>query len=303
MPVNPVYHPLGPPTTDAFGNLTVDMMLQQPVRITRMIMDLTLQRFIADRIFAGGGGVTGGAVIYDTVAANEIYLDPARSIERVAPGAEFPIVSSQRRVPLVAVPEKWGGKVPLTYEARDRNDRRAFVNEIRRLANTIVKQINARCIETVEAAVTANSYMTYVGHSWSALVPAGATPTAPASTAVGDVALAQLKADVDELGIVYDSILVHPNQLYSLMLYFGQGNVNAAMASLGITDVYASNRVTAGTAYVYARQQVGELRMEQPLATETWVDNGEQVVWTQSSVRPLMFVDNTYAIRKITGLA
>jgi hypothetical protein len=303
MPVNPVYHPLGPPIADANGNITVDLMLQNPVRITRMIMDMTLQKFVADRLFASGGGVTGGAVIYDVVAANEIYLDPTRTIERVAPGSEFPIVSSLRRVPQVATPVKWGGKVPLTYEARDRNDSRTFVNEIRRLANTIVKQVNQSAIDTLEAAVTLNSFMTYVGHSWSAMVPAGATPTAPASTAVGDIALAQLKADIDELGQNYNALLVNPNQLYSLALYFGQGNINAALASIGITDVYASNRVAAGVAYVYAYQQVGEMRVEQPLATETWTDNGEQTVWTQSSVRPLMFVDNPYAVRKITGIA
>src|SRR5574343_628975 len=58
-----VQHPLGPPTVSG-TDITVDQMMNQPTRVTRMLMDLTLKRFLADRIFASAGGVTGGAVIY-----------------------------------------------------------------------------------------------------------------------------------------------------------------------------------------------------------------------------------------------
>jgi hypothetical protein len=95
-------------------------MLKQPTRVTRMIMDITRERFIADRIFASGGGVTGGAVIYDEVQANEKYT--SRDVEQVAPGAEFPLVTTEQLVPNVAEVEKWGAKVFITDEARDRND-------------------------------------------------------------------------------------------------------------------------------------------------------------------------------------
>jgi hypothetical protein len=54
----PTTHPLGPPTVSG-TSITVDTMLQQPTRVTRMIMDLTLERFVADRLFSSGGGVTG----------------------------------------------------------------------------------------------------------------------------------------------------------------------------------------------------------------------------------------------------
>ena len=57
---NSPIHPLGPPTLSG-NELTIDTMLNQPTRITNMIMDLSLQRFIIDRIFASAGGVTGGA--------------------------------------------------------------------------------------------------------------------------------------------------------------------------------------------------------------------------------------------------
>src|SRR5262245_49833950 len=98
-------HPLGPPTISG-TNITVDLMLNQPTRITRMISDLTLQRFLADRIFASAGGVTGGAVVYDEETTNQLYL--ARDVQRVEPGAEFPVLTGERLVPKVAEVEKWG---------------------------------------------------------------------------------------------------------------------------------------------------------------------------------------------------
>src|SRR5215468_4062698 len=84
----PTTHPLGPPSVDG-TTIKVETMLNQPTRITRMIMDLTQQRFVADRIFASGGGVTGGAVVYDEAQENELYTN--RDVEQVSPAAEFPL--------------------------------------------------------------------------------------------------------------------------------------------------------------------------------------------------------------------
>src|SRR6478752_4186964 len=52
----PVSHPFGPPVVTG-TSITVEAMLNQPTRITRMVMDLTRERFIADKIFTNGGGV------------------------------------------------------------------------------------------------------------------------------------------------------------------------------------------------------------------------------------------------------
>jgi hypothetical protein len=87
-----VEHPLAPPTLS--GNLlTVDLALQNPTIVTRRIMDLTLQKFIADRVFASAGGVTGGAVIYTQATLNDLYLD--RDVAHVQPGGDFPIVAAR----------------------------------------------------------------------------------------------------------------------------------------------------------------------------------------------------------------
>jgi hypothetical protein len=293
----PVEHPLGPPSVSN-SQITVDMMLNQPVRITHMIMDLTLQRFVADRIFSSGGGVTGGAVIYDEVQDNELYL--SRDVERVAPGGEFPLVTSERLVPKVAEVEKWGGKTYVTVEARDRNDSVMLTNRVRQLANTIVRKINQIAISKLEAAITAGS-RTASGNNWSTVVTTGNSASNHSLWPAYDFAKAMKLAEEDELGISYNLWIINPQEYLALFSIYGD-RLGAMLSGVGVS-LYVSNRVTPGTAYVVASGQVGQMRVEQPLTTETWYENATQRNWIQSSVRPLMFVDNPYAVLKFTGLA
>lgn len=295
----PVAHPLGAPTvTDT--TITVDMMLNQPTRITQFLMDITLQRFVLDRLFTSPGGVTGGAVVYDVVQENNLYTD--RDVEPVAPGAEFPIVTSHRRVPRVAEVEKFGGKFFFTDEARDRNDQTGFRNQNVRLGNTIVRKLNTRAVEVLDDAITANGGASeFVGHDWSAAIPNGSNPTAPALTPAADFAMAQLLADQRELGISYNIALVNPANLNELRLFYSD-NLEQMLSDNGFDEVYASNRIPVGTAYFVAEGQLGEMRIEQPLATETWREPETQRTWVQSSVRPVMFVNNPFAVIRATGL-
>lgn len=296
--VNPVAHPLGPPTVSG-ATFTMDMALNSPTRVTRTLMDLTLQRFFADRVFANTGGVSGGAVIYDELIANDIYLD--RDIERVAPGDEFPIVTSSRRAPKVAEVEKWGGKFFVTVEARDRNNVSVFARHVRQLGNTIVRKINQRAVEVLEAAVQASPTRQLTGNNWSTVVTAGSSASNSTLWPGFDFARAQSVAETEEMGQVFDLWIMNPQEYLQLARIYGTG-LNDLLASLGLS-IFVTNRVAAGTAYVVASNQAGEMRIEQPLATEQWYEQGTQRYWTQASVRPLFFIDNRFAVLKFVGLA
>jgi hypothetical protein len=283
----------------------VDLMLNQPTRITAFLMDITLQRFMLDRVFTSPGGVSGGAVVYDVIQENDLYTD--RDVEPVSPGGEFPIVTSHRRAPSVAEVEKFGGKFFFTDEAKDRNDQTAFRNQNIRLGNTIVRKLNTRAIATLNAAITANGGASqFVGHNWETAVLNGNAPTPPQQTPAADFAAAQLMADQRELGISYNVAIVNPVQLNSLRLvYTGSGGapgLEQMLTDNGFDEVYASNRVPVGSAYFVAEGQLGEMRIEQPLATETWREPETQRTWVQSSVRPVMYVNNPYAVVMATGL-
>lgn len=298
---NPVGYPLGAPTISG-TEITIDTYSKQPTRVTRLLQDITLQKFFWDKVFATGGGVSGGAVIFDLVTENDLYL--LRDVEKVAAGAEFPNVTSARLAPQIATPDKWGGKFYMTDEARDRNDQIAFTNQARKLSNTILRKMNQYAVGILDAAVTANS-RTLAGHSWSAAVPNGNTPTAPNVTPFGDIALAMKNADVDELGIEYDTLLVNPNEKLSLFNFsqFNNGSLDGTLATIGVRNIFATNRVTAGAAYLLAGGQVGQFRIEKGLTTESWREEKTQRTWWQSDVRPVAFVDNPYAVIKITGVA
>jgi hypothetical protein len=293
-----VSYPLGPPAISG-STFTIDLALQNPTRVlTPMVLDLTRQRFFVDRIFTSAGGVSGGAVIYDITVAPDYYAD--RDIQRVEPGSEFPIVSFSRRAPAAAVPEKWGGKFYFTDEARDRNQNTEFARAMRQLANTIVRKINQRGVQLLEQFITANS-RTVAGVSWGAVnttYAAGSNwPLFPAR----DFAKADLVAEQEEMGMDYNLWILNPAEMFNLEGIYGD-RLGALLDSYDI-DIFVTNRVTAGTAYAVAEGEVGEMRIESPLQTETWRDpNGKQQTWVQSSVRPLMYANNGFAVLKFTGL-
>ncbi len=298
----PVQYPLGPPVITNTTQFTVDLMLNQPNRITRRLADISLQRFIVNRIFATGGtAVNGGAIMYEQLLANDLYAN--RDVERVAPGGEFPIIDSVRRGPKVAEVEKYGGKFKVTDEARKRNDVVMCNNQVTQLSNTIVRKVNSRAIVELEASIAAlGGAGTFVGNNWQAVVTAGTSASNNNEFPAADFAEAQLLADRDELGVYYDLWLVNPQEMAALKVIYGD-RWQAVLASHGIEEVFASNRVAAGTAYAVARGQVGFLEYEQGLGTQTWYDPEVEAYWTQSSVRPVMGITNPLSIRKVTGLA
>lgn len=298
----PVQYPLGPPVITNTTVVTVDMALNQPNRITRRLADISLQRFIVNRIFSTGGtAVAGGAILYEQLLANDLYAD--RGVERVAPGAEFPIVGSTRRGPKVAEVEKYGGKFKFTDEARKRNAAVMFDNQVTQLSNTIVQKVNTRAVAELEAAIAAlGGAGTFIGNNWQTVVTNGSSASNNSELPGADFAAAQLIADQDELGVHYDLWLVNPQEMAQLKVIYGPA-WRDVLTSFGITEVFASNRVAAGTAYAVARGQVGFLEYEQGLGTQTWYDNEIESWWVQSSVRPVMGITNPLSIRKVTGLA
>lgn len=288
----PTSHPLGPPVVLPSGGIDVATMLRQPTRITRMVMDLTQERFIADRIFAGGGGVTGGAVVYDLAEENELYLN--RDIETIAPASEFPLITSDQLTPQTATVEKWGAKTFITDEARDRNDTAGFTKLMRQLSNTFVRKLNQRAVEKLVTALSGGT-RDIVGNSWSGYDP---EVDPPQQSPAFDFGRANMQAENEEMGIDYNLWLINPAQSLQLTAIYGP-NLGSVP---GIPAIYSSPRVPVGTAYAVAERQVGQTRIEKPLGTVTWREDKTERTWVQSSVRPLWFVDNLFAVLRFTGL-
>jgi hypothetical protein len=123
---------------------------------------------------------------------------------------------------------------------------------------------------------------TFAGHNWGTVVTGGSSQTNNSGWPGADLAKAQYVADVDELGVMYDVWLVNPQEKMNFYITYGSA-ANDVLAANGIREMFASNRITAGTAYAVASQQVGELRVEKPLSTETWRQASVEATWSQSS--------------------
>ena len=279
--------------------ITVELMLNQPTRITRYLSDISLRNYISPLFFATPGGVSGGAVVYDQLTLNDLF--PTRDVQQVEPGAEFPVVTSDNPTPGTAVVEKHGGKFFVTDEARDRNDQGIIQREGRKLMNAMIRRQDARAVAIVDQAIAANPSQTVTGVNWSTVVTGGSGQSNAGAWPAADFTKVQLLADTQELGVEFNQWIVNPAQLAQFRLVYGD-KFESVLSAYGVA-MTASNRVAVGTAYVLERQQVGEMRPEKALSTETWRENKTQRTWVQTDARYVQYVTNPFSVVRVTGLA
>jgi hypothetical protein len=301
MAQDTIQYPYAAPTISGTA-ITVDWLLNTPNRVTRVIANLALQNFMVDQIFAAAGPISGGAVIYDQATSNDLYA--SRDVEAVEPGNEFPIVTFDRPSTLTAQVEKFGGKFPVTDEARRRNQIGRVNRALLQLANTITRKTQQRAITELTAAVTAFT-RTATGTSWRIAAGTTAASQVPTVGPLADLTAVEQANEVLELGYVYNTAIMNPQEWRNFRLAAGgaAADARALLADSGINTVWVTNRKTAGTVYWLAGRQVGELGYEVPLSTETWRDpEGKQQDWYQSFVLPIVYVTDPYAILESTGL-
>lgn len=291
-------HPLGPPSVDG-TEITIDFALENPTYITKTLEDLTLQKFLVDKVFTNEGGVTGGAVLYDVLEENELYL--TRDVEPIEPGGVYPIVDDGRRAPAMAPVEKWGGKVYLLDESKKRNKTGLFGRKIVKLGNTMVRRVNTNTMAVMNAAV-AKYGRTMVANDWTKIITAGTSASTAQKYPLADVASAVALAEKEELGIEFNLLILNPTDWANgVTLYGSTGGFKAILEDLGFS-YFVTNRQTAGKAKIVAEGQVGGYNVEQPIQTMTYRDEDHDKTWTKSSVLPAMYVDDPFAMIELTGL-
>jgi hypothetical protein len=301
-PADQLTYPYPVPIVGADGSITVDYLASNPDRITQIVASLISQRYYVDLVFAPAGPIQGGSVLYDQTVPD---LFAQRDVRRVEPGDEFPIVTFEGGQPLTAQVEKFGGKFPITDEARRRNSIARVVKAMAQLANTVQRKIQQRALAELDAAIVAAG-RTAVGTSW--IDYAGIANGARTLTdgPVFDISGIELTNEVEEQGHVYDTAIMNPQEWRALRLVAGGSaeGARALLADSGINNVWVTNRQAAGKIKWLAARQVGELGYEVPLSTESWRDgDGKQQNWFQSFVLPIVYVTDPGAIVETTGHA
>jgi hypothetical protein len=296
-----IQYPYPQPTYDAAaGTVTVDLLATRPNIITRIINNIALRRYYIDYIFSPAGSISGGAVSFEQATENDLFAQ--RDVSKVMPGDEFPTVTFDRAAPRTAQVEKFGGKFPITDEARRRNQIGRVNRAMLQLANTITRKTQQRALAELDAAITEHSRIA-TGTSWRT---ASTTVEASRLNTVGpvaDVTQIELANEQLELGYTYNTAVMNPQEWRNGVLAYGsEASLRAILSASGISTIWVTNRQTAGKIKWLAARQVGELGYEVPLSTETWRDpEGRQQNWYQAFVLPIVYVTDPFAILETSG--
>lgn len=277
--------------------LTADYALKQPTIIRDRIAKLADSQLLLGHLFRGyGAPILGGALAYSVLSSADLYTT---DIEKRAPGAEYRVVEGVEPEPQLAFVEDWGGKVVIPVERVIRNDVNYLDQQTTQLANTIARKIDARAVATLDAA---NPDSIAVATPWDELVTVGdpATLTGSQFLPTASFADAQELADLDELGVVLDKLIVSPGGARALRTAYGR-DLAAVLESAGLTMV-SNPRIADGAAYVVQSGQVGTIGFEAPLTVDVWEDKSTRSWIVQAFAVPAFAVDRPYAVKKLIGI-
>jgi hypothetical protein len=292
-----------PPTAPRYNpdglTVTVDLFLNSPPRVQRALDAMTLNRFIADELFAAGPQATGGAVVFDQLTSTGEFFTE-RDVEAIAPGAEFPIVSEGVAEPLVARVTKWGAAGIVTYEEIDRDRRDVLARLLVKIRNTIVRKVDSVALATLDRAPVQT--MTASG-AWN---NAG-------TDVIGDLEAARVMIDEQDMGYTADLCIINPRTKLDLKRNPGirealpRENMGANL--LGGADLgqllgfrwAISNRVPAGTIWVTSAKVVGSISDEVPLYSRVIDEPRNERRLIMAGRRVVPFITDPRAAVRITG--
>lgn len=278
--------------------LTVDAALKQPSVIRDQIAKLADDQILLPKVFRPfGAQVQGGGLLYSVIAASDFFTS---DVERRSPGSEYRVVEGVEPEPKLAIVEDWGGKFQVEDERRTRNDISYIDQQATQLANTIARKLDTRAVAALEAADIAT---VAVSNPWDSLTFVGpdANLTPGPDRPTSHFAQAQELADLEELGVVHDTLLVHPSQARALREAYAE-NLGAMLESVGL-KMFSNPRIPAGVAYVAQGGKVGTVGFEAPLTVDVYDDRSTRSTWVQAYAVPAFAVDRPYAAKRITGLA
>lgn len=274
--------------------ITVEALLKQPRLIARALTDLASKRFVADRVLARGSSdqVAGGAALYQK--SESIYTD--RDAEEVGVRSEYPRASWSEAVFAAAV-KKYGLEVPVSDEARRRNQMDVVQRAQRKLANAVVKFVDTKLIAMLIADASISTYA--AGGDW----------TTAATDIIFDIARAQNLIGLQDEGYAGDTMIVNPAQELDLITDAairdalpreGGSPTNAvvsgsAVPMLGLRQILPTNALTAGTVFILESQIVGTVADEAPHPEEGYIsyDPGDGKVPVQVKTYREQNVDET----------
>ena len=197
----PGSYPAAPPTLS--GDLvTISRFLDNPTMLpswVRSVGEIRLRnfqdlRFVSDQVLTQRFRTQGGAVLYEQT---EPFISD-RTVVAVDAGSEYPYANLPTGTAAIASVSKWGQKVFLSDEEITRNvyGGAAVDRQLRKVVNSIIKQVDATTMSAISSAVTQTQAATA---TWA---------TAATRTILLDIMLAVAKVVGQNLGYKADTLLL-----------------------------------------------------------------------------------------------
>lgn len=233
----------------------IHLLLQNPRVIAKRMATLADQKFVADFLLTGRFKAQGGGIFYET--GEQIFA--ADSSESVAPGSAYPKTVLTQGELAAAKTDKQGLATDITDEKISREGI-SFVNKgLTRLANTVIRDVDARAMAVISSKVTST---------------AAATAAWTTAGAILETLESISGSRADGTGIDLETVLLKPSKyakVIGLLVNAGvlpreQGNIilsgNLPMDLLGYTWV-TSPRYTSDNPLFLDREQLGGMADEE----------------------------------------
>lgn len=271
--------PLAPSSVNQDGTITTNMFVQEPTRLSNYVADLVQANLVASQLFTSVAA-TGGAIMYDRLEANAALANQTPGV--IAPGAEFPVIGTGNGQPIVDPVVKTGGKYELTREAEKRNDPTVLQRGARRIANTMVKDIDDRGVNVIKATLAGiDGSLKHESTGWAAAgkVQASAkTALSGEGTLIDDILSAKLKIEEVELGYSPDTLVLGRSDAKNLKTILGINNWQSILSTLGVTLVETGSKaLNAGEGLLLERGTIGVMGVEDPISTDSDYIKARQV--------------------------
>jgi hypothetical protein len=247
--------------------VTVDTAMQMPNIIARALTDLAYLRFVADRILARGTAdqIKGGAAVFQRAES----LFPDRGAEITGVRSQWPRTAWTVPDLFGAAVQKYGLETPIADETRRRNAIDELLRAQRKLANAVVKFIDATCMTLIITDPAVNAYS--ATNTWT-----GGTPNI-----IGDLAASRNLIVNADLGYEADTLIINPAQETALLTsstirdYLPRESTprNSVVSGetvpiLGLRQILVTNQIAAGKGIMVNADVVGSIADEPPLANE-----------------------------------
>jgi len=285
--------------------ISVNALVKEPRAIAERIISVLENQFVMDRVLRNEGKATGGAVSFRK--SSGLYTDNA--LEVVTEGAQIPLAQISIG-DLDAVPvKKRALGVLVTREMIERNQRGKVEEQIQRIKNTVLRDIDGAFFAALTAAITQTRAATAV---WSG----------PTATIRKDILRAKALIKGSQapgttggnhfLGFGADTLLLNPLSEEDLLaseewnkIAYGTTatNTDALPPSILGLKPMISPSIAPGTAWVVESKTIGGYADEFPLeATELYPLQPNQAFRSDTSRSTAGFIDQPLAGAKIVGV-